>query len=212
MRTKKEITQQNYETFTEKAGMSFEECYESYHDRLQRWLSNYVGDSDLASDMTSEAFVKALENIDKYSPDYQFSTWLYTISKNIAKDHFAQQKKYRHSSIDQPIGSDDDGNMTLADMLMQEIDDKVIEDEIWCEKAEVIKDLIEDMDDKYREILTMRELQHMSYEDIHMSLNLNHNTAKSRIRQGRRKLREMAETRLRQIELSDRRTDMNYTM
>lgn len=209
----KQITRENYSMFKEKSGMTFDEFYSAHYTKLLRWMTSYVKDNEMAHDMTNEAFIKALENIEKYSPSYKFTTWMYTITKNLARDHFKRQKSLRHISIDQTYGpgSGTDSQMTLADTLAYEVEDIESEDSMNVQKADIIKEMICQLDPKYREILTLREINGLSYEEIHMTLNLNPSTAKSRIRQGRLKLQQMAQAKFSMMDQQDSRVDFNWT-
>lgn len=213
MPEKKPITSKHYDEFAQKAGAPFDQYYAKNYNKLFNWMCKYVNDSDMAHDLTNEAFVKALENIEKYSNTYQFNTWLYTITKNLARDQFKRNKVVRFVSMDTNIanGHNTDSKMTLADTLAYDVDDQESEYTKTEQKAQILKEMIDQLDGKYREILTMREINQMSYEDIYLELGLNPSTAKSRIRQGRLKLSKMAAQRFAQIDMLDDRTDYNWT-
>lgn len=68
---------------------TYEAAYTTYYRPIRAWLYNAVGDVDLAADLASEAFCRALENWAKFTPTHEQSVkaWLYTIAKNTLIDH-----------------------------------------------------------------------------------------------------------------------------
>jgi RNA polymerase sigma-70 factor (ECF subfamily) len=124
----------------------------------------------------------AFDKIDKYEKEKaQFSTWLFTIAKNLALQDLKVEKKTM--SLD--IQFDDEGT-TMKDFI-KESDDVDINSihELHDRKAEIMKKHIYKLKSPYREVIEMREVKKMSYKEIADNLGMNLSTLKSRIRNGR---------------------------
>jgi RNA polymerase sigma-70 factor (ECF subfamily) len=122
----------------------------------------------------------AFEKIEKYEKEKsQFSTWLFTIAKNLALQDLKTDKKTM--SLD--IEFDDEGT-TMKDFIQEDEGDNFMH-EVHAKKAEIMKKHIKNLKSPYRDVIEMRELKRMSYKDISDQLNLNLSTVKSQIRNGR---------------------------
>jgi RNA polymerase sigma-70 factor (ECF subfamily) len=148
-----------------------------------------------AEEIADEAFVKAFFEIDKYDKDKaQFSTWLFTIARNIMIQKIKSNSKF------ESIQEDHDG-ATIGDFLYSDDNLENAEDErILAKKVQLIKNEIANLPEKYATVLMMRQLDNLSYEEISDYLNLNLNTVKSQIRQGRMMLVKNLEPKFRVLD------------
>jgi RNA polymerase sigma-70 factor (ECF subfamily) len=166
--------------FRERTGNDFEHFYNKYYHKLIYYTNKMCNDPQKAEDVTTDSFIVALEKIDKYEKDKaQFSTWLFTIAKNLMLQEIKQQKKT--VSIDTEI---DEEGTTLKDFIQEDENKEYISD-ISYKKAEIMKKHMETLKEPYRKVLYMREIQKMPYKDIAEQLNKNLSTIKSQIRGGR---------------------------
>jgi RNA polymerase sigma-70 factor (ECF subfamily) len=166
--------------FRERTGNDFEHYYNKYYPKLIYYTNKMCNDQQKAEDVTTDSFIVALEKIDKYEKDKaQFSTWLFTIAKNLMLQEIKQQKKT--VSID--IEMDEEGT-TLKDFIQEEENKESLTD-IHYKKAEIMKRHMETLKEPYKKVLYMREIQKMPYKDIAEQLNKNLSTIKSQIRGGR---------------------------
>jgi RNA polymerase sigma-70 factor (ECF subfamily) len=138
------------------------------------------GDQQKAEDITTESFMTAFEKIDKYEKEKaQFSTWLFTIARNILLQDIKSSKKT--ISIDTEY---DEEGTTLKDFIQEETNDTHIQD-VNQRKAEIMKEHISNLKDPYKRVIEMREIKRMAYKDIADELGKNLSTIKSQIRNGR---------------------------
>jgi RNA polymerase sigma-70 factor (ECF subfamily) len=138
------------------------------------------GDQQKAEDITTESFMTAFEKIDKYEKEKaQFSTWLFTIARNIVLQDIKSSKKT--ISIDTEY--DEDGT-TLKDFIPEESNENNLHD-LSEKKADIMKEQISKLKDPYKRVIEMREIKKMSYKDIADELGKNLSTVKSQIRNGR---------------------------
>ena len=138
------------------------------------------GDSQKAEDVTTESFMTAFEKIEKYEKEKaQFSTWLFTIARNI----MLQDIKSTRKTVSLDVDLDDEGT-TLKDFIPEEQDFSHIT--FLCDKkAEIMKKHISELKEPYRKVIEMREVKKMAYKDIADQLGKNLSTIKSQIRNGR---------------------------
>lgn len=166
--------------FRERTGKDFSILYSKYYPKLVYFTSKICNDTQKAEDISTDSFIAAFEKIEKYEKEKsQFSTWLFTIAKNLALQYIKNEKKTM--SLD--IQFDDEGT-TMKDFIQEEDDDSYLHD-IKEKKAEIMRRHINNLKEPYRKVIEMREIKKMSYKDISDELNMNLSTLKSRIRNGR---------------------------
>lgn len=166
--------------FKERTGNDFTFFYKKYYPKLIYYTSKMCGDPQKAEDITTESFMTAFEKIDKYEKDKaQFSTWLFTIARNILLQDIKSSKK----TISLDTEYDDEGT-TLKDFIQEESSDYHVV-ELNEKKAEIMKEHISKLKDPYKRVIEMREIKKMAYKDIADELGKNLSTIKSQIRNGR---------------------------
>jgi RNA polymerase sigma-70 factor (ECF subfamily) len=166
--------------FKERTGNDFSHYYKKYYPKLIYYTSKMCNDTQKAEDVTTESFITAFEKIDKYEKDKsQFSTWLFTIARNIMLQEIKNQKKT--VSIDVEV--DEDGT-TLKDFIQEEESSEQFNN-LTTKKAEIMKHQISKLKEPYKQVIEMREIKKMQYKDIAEKLGKNLSTIKSQIRNGR---------------------------
>ena len=166
--------------FRERTGKDFSTLYKKYYPKLVYFTSKICNDTQRAEDISTDSFMAAFDKIEKYEKEKaQFSTWLFTIAKNLALQDIKNEKKTM--SLD--IQFDDEGT-TMKDFIQEEESDNSAH-ELQAKKADIMKKHIDNLKNPYKEVIEMRELKKMSYKDISDRLNLNLSTVKSQIRNGR---------------------------
>jgi RNA polymerase sigma-70 factor (ECF subfamily) len=167
--------------FKERTGNDFSHFYKKYYPKLIYYTAKMCkNDVQKAEDVTTESFMTAFEKIEKYEKDKsQFSTWLFTIARNIMLQEIKNQKKT--ISIDAEV---DDEGTTIKDFIQEEEDFDYIT-KLNNKKAEIMKEHISRLKEPYKKVIEMREIKKMAYKDIAEELGMNLSTLKSRIRNGR---------------------------
>lgn len=174
--------------FKERTGKDFATLYQKYYPKLIYFTSKICKDLQKAEDISTDSFMIALEKIEKYEKDKsQFSTWLFTIAKNLT----LQNIKVDNRSISLDIEFDDEGT-TLKDFIQEEESNEGVYD-IHMQKAEIMKKHISELKEPYKTVIMMREIDKMQYKDIAEKLEKNLSTVKSQIRNARRILVEQTE-------------------
>jgi len=166
--------------FTERTGKDFSFFYKKYFPKLIYYTNQMCRDPQKAEDISTESFLIAFEKIEKYDKEKsQFSTWLFTIARNLMLQDIKTSKKTM--SLD--IEIDEEGT-TMKDFLQEEESEEYLYD-LTNKKAEIMKRQISKLKEPYRSVIEMREIQKMAYKDIADQLGKNLSTIKSQIRNGR---------------------------
>lgn len=180
MESKMKSFSEQEQLFREKTGKDFSQLYQKYFPKLIYFTSRICNDQQKAEDLSTDSFIIALEKIEKYDRDKsQFSTWLFTIAKNLTLQDLKNQKR----SISLDVEFDDEGT-TMKDFITEEDSDLHLQDAS-SKKAEIIKKYMSVLKEPYRTVIEMREVKKMAYKDIADELGKNLSTIKSQIRNGR---------------------------
>jgi len=151
--------------------------------RYQHWVYNIaygiLGHHQDAEDVAQDAFLSVWENIGKFEFRSQFSTWLYRIVKNKCFNHIDQ---YQRRKTD-PMEIDDSQPWVP-------LDSETPEDEaLRSEEKDIVHKALAKLKDSYREILVLRELRELSYEEISEILGCTLGRVKSRLHEARKALK-----------------------
>ena len=140
---------------------------------------------DDALDISQEAFVKAFQQLKNFRGDSRFSVWLYRMTYNLCIDFL--RKKPKTNTI--PLTYEDEGGDTTP-LEIPDLRDLPEDSAIRSETREIITEGINALADDHREVLVMREVTGMSYEEMATTLNVSIGTVKSRLARARMKLVE----------------------
>jgi len=163
-------------------------AYEILVQRFKNPLTNFVfrflGDYEACTDVVQETFIKVYKNKDSYKSIAKFSTWIYTIAGNLAKTELQRRRRRKLFSINS-YGEDEE---------TYEIPDESYRPDIITDsgiKDELIQKALLKVSDAYREMVILRDIQEMSYEEIAEITGVNVGTVKSRINRGRAQLQKL---------------------
>ncbi len=147
-----------------------------YKDSIYFMALKMVNNKEDAMDLTVETFAKAFEKLEKYQPDYAFSTWLFRVATNNCID-FLRKKKLNTMSIHSMMEDDEDSRPLdiKADTLNPE------ETSIKKQESQELKVLIDSLPQRYRNLLTLRYFDELSYEEIAQQLDLPLGTVKAQL-------------------------------
>lgn len=133
-----------------------------------------------ALDISQEVFFKAYRHLGRFRGDSMFSVWLYRLTYNLCIDFLRKQPKNKIVSMSR---EDDNNDITTYDV--PDMRDLPEDSAIRNEDRKVILESIEKMPEKHRQILVMREITGMSYDDISDILKISMGTVKSRLARAR---------------------------
>lgn len=146
-----------------------------YRDSVNYMVLKMVHNREDADDITIEAFGKAFSNLDKYTPEYAFSTWLFKIATNNTID-FIRRKRFETLSLD--YESEDAQN--ISDTIKTDTPDPE-EKFIRQQRAIILREIIEKLNPKYGRLIQLRYFDEKSYEEIAQELNLPLGTVKAQL-------------------------------
>jgi RNA polymerase sigma-70 factor (ECF subfamily) len=158
---------------------------------VYNFILRFVRDPAQAEDVTQETFLRLIKGADAYERQAKFTTWLYTIARNLCVDASRRGKHRKAASLDAPLG-DDEGSVSLLDLVPDGaagVDRQAQSREL----AVRIRDAIEALPDEQREIFLLREVADLQFNEIANVVGCPENTVKSRMRYALEKLREALE-------------------
>ena len=162
---------------------AYEALVKEYEKNVYNLALRMTGNSEDAADMAQEAFIKAYNSLTAFRGDSKFSVWLYRIVSNVCLDFLRSRSRKQTVSLST---ENDDGEEVELD----------IADETHSPEQLLDRSLTRDagrrglaaLPPDHREILLLREIQGLSYEEIADALGLEAGTVKSRIFRARKKL------------------------
>ncbi len=168
---------------------AFEQMVARYWDRIYSMVHQLLRNPEDAEEVTQDAFIRAHRGLVNFRGESAFSTWLYQIATNLARNRYWYwwRRRREHTvSFDQPIGPEN--ATTLAEVFPSELEtpeDATVTQEFVSRVAECMQKL----SPKHREILVLRNVKNLSYEEIGEILGISVGTVKSRIARARDSLR-----------------------
>jgi len=157
---------------------AFSELVRRHQRPVHRYLLRMLGSHDDAMELTQEAFIKAWQALPQWRPEAQFRTWLFRIANNSALDALRHRKLVEfvplEDSFDAPGSEPDPAHQAQVTQEVLQLDAS-------------LKKLMPE----HRQILLLREVEEMSYEEIGSVLSLNEGTVKSRLARARAALIEI---------------------
>ncbi len=161
------------------------EAYEILVNRFKDPLTNYVyrflGDKDLCTDIVQDTMIKFNLHKDSYNSFAKFSTWIYTIAGNLARNELKRRKRRIIFSLD----NDDDEKKIQVEDTSFVSPERATDSEM---KGEIIQKALLKVKPVYREVVILRDIDGLSYEEIAEITDLSIGTVKSRINRGRKHL------------------------
>jgi RNA polymerase sigma-70 factor, ECF subfamily len=157
-----------------------------HRDKLFRYLVRSLQDESEALDLAQESFVRIYQNRAKFNPKHKFSTWLYTIATNLARDRMRWLVRHRHVSLDAPFGS---AETRLGDALVEPDlhPGEQLERE---ERVAEIKRALAWLPEELRTPLVLSEYENLSHAEIGEILKCSPKAVETRIYRARKQLRE----------------------
>lgn len=154
-----------------------------YKDSIYYMILKMVKNKNDAEDLTLEAFGKAFTNLNVYSTDFAFSTWLYRIATNNCID-FLRKQKGVHFSLDMNQDSEQEGNNLKLRSSVPDPEERLI----LKQRSKILQGFIKKLKPQYQVLIELRYFKEYSYEEIAKELNLPLGTVKVQLFRARNKL------------------------
>jgi RNA polymerase sigma-70 factor (ECF subfamily) len=144
----------------------------------------------VAQDLTQDTFLRVVQNASEFKHEARFSTWIYTIARNLSIDQLRKLGHRRHPSLDQPRPSDEDAR-PLGDSIADpnpraSVERTVISSEVGSRIVAAVDALPEEQ----REVFLLREIANLPFKEIAVITGVGENTVKSRMRYALERLKE----------------------
>ena len=173
---------------------AFAELVDRYQGRLLNFVYRTIGDRDRAEDLVQEAFIRVYRHIGRFDRSKKFSTWIYTIASNLAKNELRNRSR-NPLVLFQTIASrfeDEERPLQFEDPESRP-DDQFRKRHL----QEVVEETVNRLPVHHREVFVLRELEGKSYEEIAEITGANLGTVKSRLNRARTAFAELVEPALR---------------
>jgi len=162
----------------------FEELVRRYQRPIISYVFRMLGDHESALDVTQEVFIKVYNSLNKYSPEYKFSTWLYRIAHNAAIDHMR-----RNSVTAQSIEAENaDGSYQIQ---IESRGPSPEQDHERYEWRTEIESVVRCLPPAYRDLILLRHSRDLSYDEIAEVTGLPLGTVKNRLFRAREMMRHI---------------------
>ena len=161
---------------------AFSELVNRYQTRLLNFIYRTIGDRDRAEDLVQEVFIRVYRHLHRFDRSKKFSTWVYTIASNLAKNELRNRSRNPLVLFTTMQGSNEDEDRPL------EFEDATTRPDDMYRKRhlrELVEDTVSKLPEHHRQVFVLRELEGKSYEEIAEITDCNLGTVKSRLNRAR---------------------------
>jgi RNA polymerase sigma-70 factor, ECF subfamily len=179
--------------FKEGDRAAFAELVHRYQDRVFTLCLRWMGDSHLAEEVAQDVFLALYRSLGSFRGDAQLSTWVYRVVVNHCKNRklYRRRRSLDHHEPLEGEGREDGPERQIAD------DGPGTDAPLHANQAEVLlHEALDHLDEEQRQIIVLREVQDLSYEEIADILELPRGTVKSRLHRDRLELASVLARRL----------------
>jgi len=171
---------------------AFRELIRRYERPVFSLIYRMVRDRELAEDLAQDTFIKVLNHIDRYRPEFKLSSWLFKIANNVAIDHLRRRQLDTVSIDGSPHAQTQDAiEATSFDVVGQQ--ESALDEMEARELGGAIERAIATLRPEYRSCIMLRHVEGRSYEEIAATLDLPLGTVKTYIHRARHELRKELE-------------------
>ncbi len=166
---------------------AFEELVMKYERKIYNYVLKMVADRELAIDIAQDTFLKAYAALDSNNPKFSFSTWIFRIAHNLVVDYFRKTSRYEVVPLyikdeEEEIRLQLEADVKGPDVLFSE-----------KERNEIIKETLEKLPPDLKELIILRHLNELSYNEISEVTGLSISSVKSKLHKAREMLRRLLE-------------------
>ena len=174
--------------------LAFSRLVEERHGDIYALLYRLTEDAEEARDLTQETFLQAFRNIAGFRGEADLRTWLYRIAVNQARNRWRWWKRRRRDktvSLDAPTSDDNDTPLSAG--LANETASDPEQQALARERERALLSALSTLSRPYREVIVLRDIEGLSYDEVAQALDMNIGTVKSRLSRGRDELRRRLE-------------------
>ena len=154
------------------------------------FILRQVGDFSVAEDTTQEVFLRVVQKASHFKHEARFSTWLYTIARNLSIDYLRKQSLRRHPSLDQPLKPTEPGR-TLGESIEDPHHRSSVERSALSQQVgQCVIEAVELLPIEQKEVFLLREIANLPFKEIAQVTESGENTVKSRMRYALQRLQQ----------------------
>jgi RNA polymerase sigma-70 factor (ECF subfamily) len=172
---------------------AFGTLVDRYQTRLLNFVNRTIGDRERAEDLVQEVFIRVFRHLHRFDQTKKFSTWIYTIASNLAKNELRNRSR-NPLVLFQTIKK----NWEADHRPLQFEDTKARPDDLYRKRhlRQLVEDTVAKLPEHHRQVFVLRELEGKSYEEIAEITDCNLGTVKSRLNRARNAFASMIEPSL----------------
>ncbi|MBD3257356.1 sigma-70 family RNA polymerase sigma factor [candidate division GN15 bacterium] len=161
--------------------VAFNTMVDRYKDRLMNVIGRMLSSQEEAEDIVQETFIRVYQHRQSFNFQHCFSTWIYTIGLNLARNELRKRKRFKFYEISEMQGNE-------AEFA--------IDPEIPSRLPEALNKAIKQLPEKYRLAFLLRDIQEMPYDEVAKVLGVPLGTVKSRVNRARLMLRDVLKPKM----------------
>jgi RNA polymerase sigma-70 factor (ECF subfamily) len=173
---------------------SFNELVELYGERVYRLMFRMLARKEEAEDMAQEVFVQVFKSIDQFRGDAKLSTWVYRVAVNLCKNRSKYlARRHSHAQDELEPHAERSALGEARGVTSSELagPDQIV---IGYQLEVIVKRCIAGLDPEFREVLVLRDVEDLTYEEIGEITGLAEGTVKSRLHRARGMLKQSVES------------------
>jgi RNA polymerase sigma-70 factor (ECF subfamily) len=171
--------------------VAFNSMVDRYKNRLMNVIGRMLSSSEEAEDIVQETFVRVYQHRQSFNFKHCFSTWIYTIALNLARNELRKRKKFKFFEISEMQGNEKE----LA-----------VDAKIPSRLPQVLDKAIRGLPEKYRMAFILRDVEEMPYEEVAKVLGVPLGTVKSRVNRARLMLRDKLQPKMEEVNALSKNT------
>ena len=163
---------------------AFEELFNRYKLPILNFIYRLIGNRETAEEVTQEAFIRAYKSLGVFNPRKRFSSWMYTIARNLAKNALRDKKYFRDISLEKTIASEGRGELKLKHVLTDPNPrpDEIAHDEELSQNAQAV---LKKLPVELREVITLCSIEQMTYEEASKIIGCSAATVMARLKKAK---------------------------
>ena len=166
---------------------AFEELVDKYKQPILNFIYRTLRDSSDAEDIAQNVFLQVFKSADRYRVEAKFSTWLYTIARNLCLNEIRRRSRHPAESLDAAEQPEDDfASRQFEDSKNTSAPDLLLRDEL----TRKVEEALESLPENQRTAILLFKEKEMSYEEISKILDCSLSATKSLIHRGRETLKQ----------------------
>jgi len=165
---------------------AFEELHRRYVASIYRLVRRKLGDALLAEDIAQETFMKALKMMDRVDDSFNFGGWVHTVARNLCFDEL--RRRQRDLRADDGVEADEGELLANLPSTSKSFDPVLVQES--NEMRRQVWAVAQRLPEKYRLVLTLRELQDLSYRQIAHTLKMSESAVETLLYRARLRFKE----------------------